>query len=41
MNYNSELKLEIAFLIGKYVQQMREGNQAWFGLGFYDILYLN
>ncbi len=33
MNYNSYLKLAIAFLIGKYIQQMREGKQAWLDLG--------
>jgi len=37
-NYNSWLKLGIASLIGKYIQQMKEGDQAWLGL---DILYLN
>jgi hypothetical protein len=24
----------IASLIGKYIQQMKEGDQAWLGLGF-------
>jgi hypothetical protein len=33
-NYNSKLKLKIAFLIEKYIQQMKEGNQTWLGLRF-------
>ncbi len=32
-NYNSWLKLGIAFLIGNYIQQMKEGDQTWLGLG--------
>jgi hypothetical protein len=28
------IKTSEALLIGKYIQQMREGNQAWLGLGF-------
>jgi hypothetical protein len=32
-NYNFLLKLGIAFLIGNYIQQMKEGDQAWLGLG--------
>ena len=26
------IKIKMAFLIEKYIQQMREGNQAWLGL---------
>jgi len=31
----------IAFLIEKYIQQMRRRHQAWLGLGEWDRLYLN
>jgi hypothetical protein len=38
IKYTRELQFLIktkgSILIGKYIQQMREGNQAWLGLGF-------
>ncbi len=45
IKYTHELQLLIktkdSILIEKYIQQMREGNQAWLGLGFRERLYLN